>query len=493
MAAPRKRLIAPKGDLRDRKALLEHDPAPPEVVEAAKALKNKTLMHFSLGHSVIASWLYTKCHHHIPTTAIPTAAVVLLADGSAMLLYNPHFFVSLGEEGVRFVLFHEARHLIMAHLFTDPALRADKRMTLAQEACINYVTGKRLGMDMPTAEVEVIDAKGNVTKERRPTGIDPRELYKEYKANLEKAGLVPVGFEKFIETDMGCYSELCRMSQDPDENAKGHGQCIHQDGDPTGAGGGDSEGVPMDDETVDRIAQEVLHAVMKDAVSGSTKAQEELLELGERTDGADERITKLWGKLGLHRLRGETQQVGKVNWWQNWLNDTVASKLREGEKLMWPKKRGAVDMVLGNDTMLVRRGDEEVKRVLIAYDTSGSMGQEVLDYLMQLVGHTDGVETEWVSFDGVVMPFVPGERVYGGGGTDFGNVMEYAEGRLDVDGKRMEYHPDAVIMVTDGYAAPIRPEQPDKWIWLITEGGTTDWLEAYGEMDYHRIDTGDGL
>lgn len=55
--------------------------------------------------------------------------------------------------------------------------------------------------------------------------------------------------------------------------------------------------------------------------------------------------------------------------------------------------------------------------VLVAFDTSGSMPDAVVEWLTTLAGQTDGVESHWLSFDGVVMPFVPGERVAGGART----------------------------------------------------------------------------
>lgn len=128
---------------------------------------------------------------------------------------------------------------------------------------------------------------------------------------------------------------------------------------------------------------------------------------------------------------------------------------------------------------------------MVAIDTSGSMSQRVIDWLMTLIGRTDGVETHWLSFDGEVMPFVRGERVRGGGGTDFGVVVEYVEGRREVGGKRCDVEPDAVIMVTDGYAAPVTPARPDNWIWLITDNGD-DWPERHNPpMACHRVTTGD--
>ena len=49
---------------------------------------------------------------------------------------------------------------------------------------------------------------------------------------------------------------------------------------------------------------------------------------------------------------------------------------------------------------------------------------------------------------------------------------------------------DVVIMVTDGYAPAVSPAQPDRWIWLITDGGD-DWPERRDPpMATHRVVTG---
>jgi predicted metal-dependent peptidase len=109
---------------------------------------------------------------------------------------------------------------------------------------------------------------------------------------------------------------------------------------------------------------------------------------------------------------------------------------------------------------------------------------------MELVGGIDGVEAHWLSFDVVVMPFKPGERVRGGGGTSFQAVADYVEGRTEVRGARFEQAADAVVMLTDGYAPHITPAEPDKWIWLITQGGD-DWPERHRPpMSCHRVTTG---
>ncbi|HEY1180166.1 MAG TPA: hypothetical protein VGF17_28760 [Phytomonospora sp.] len=456
-------------DLADRRALAEHEPADPEVIERARALKESALLDLGISDSVMASWLYAKCHHQIATTAIETAAVVATGGGACMLLYNPDFFCRLDVAGVKFVLFHEARHLVHRHFYVERELREDPVFTIAAEVSINHVAMRRLGRSSPPSE-RLDDGT------LRPTGIDPAEVHRDYQADLRRQGLQPLSFEDFVETDMTVYVELKRMKYPPVPSI----MCIHGSG-----------GVPLDDETVGRIGRAVLEETMRQARRGNQSAKNELLDLAGRSDADDDNLGKMWGELGLAALRGHTPKTRRVDWWKRWLVDVLASKLREGERLVYPKKLGAVLLSLGHEPMLSRRGRERTKVVLVAFDTSGSMSDDVVEWLTTLVGQTDGVETHWLSFDGVVMPFVPGERVHGGGGTNFQNVVDYAEGRLEVDGVKFEEKADAVIMVTDGYAPEVSPAEPGKWIWLITDGGD-DWPERTDPpMACHRVTTGE--
>ncbi|NUR44191.1 MAG: hypothetical protein HOV73_29335 [Streptomyces sp.] len=455
----------PVVDLADRRALEAYRPADPVVVAEARRLKEAALLDFGLTESAVASWLYAKCHHQIPTTAIDTAAVVASGDGTCLLLYNPDFFAGLGLDGVKFVLFHEARHLVHRHLFADPELRADPVFELAAEVSINHVALVRLRRD----ELPLLDG--------RPTGIDPRAVYEQYRADLTEHGLEPVPYETFTETDLRVYGELKRMHRPPVPERR---LCVH-------LGGGL---VPADQETVDAVTSSALLNSLLAARRGHAGAERELLDLMGRTEDGSARAARIWGQLGAGVLRGETARTRTVHWWQRWLVDVLGSRLREGERLVYPKKRGALLAALGQDPMLARRGPVRDKVLVVAYDTSGSMPQHVITWLTELVGRIDGVEAHWLSFDAVVMPFAPGERVYGGGGTSFQAVADYVEGRTEVNGRRFDVTPDAVVMLTDGYAPPITPAEPEKWIWLITEGGS-EWPETHTPaMDCHRVTTG---
>ncbi|MER6998154.1 hypothetical protein [Streptomyces sp. NPDC000410] len=451
-------------DLADRRALERWRPADETVVAEARRLKEAALLDFGMSGSAVASWLYAKCHHQVATTAIDTAAVVASGDGTCLLVYNPEFFVSLGLDGVKFALFHEARHLVHRHLFVEPELRDDPVFTLAAEVSINHVALVRLGRDA----LPLWDGK--------PAGIDPRETHAAYRADLLAHGLEPVDYAEFIATDMSVYGELKRMAHPPVPTPV----CAHLT----------HHDIPADQETVDTVVSSVLLNSLLAARRGHAVAEAEMGELMDRTDGASDRVTRMWGRLGAGLLRGQTPRTERVDWWQRWLVDVVASKLRDGERLVYPKKRGALLAALGHDPMLSRRGPVRDKVLVIAYDTSGSMPDHVVHWLTELVGRIDGVEAHWFSFDAVVMPFRPGEAVYGGGGTSFQAVADHVEGRTLVDGRPFEETPDAVVMLTDGYAPHITPAEPDKWIWLITEGGD-DWPESHtSPMACHRVTTG---
>ncbi|MFE3771860.1 hypothetical protein [Streptomyces sp. NPDC059122] len=452
----------------DRRALESWRPADPAVVAQARRLKEAALTDFGLTESVVASWIYAKCHHQIPTTAVDTAALLAGGDGTRPLLYNPDFFVRLGLEGVKFVLFHEARHLVHRHFFADPELRADPVFTIAAEVAVNHVALVRLRR----TALPLLDD--------RPVGVDPFEVHAAYVADLTEQGLEPLPYDDFVETDMRVFTELKRMTSPPVPPPTA--ACLHLT-DPAVAGG--------DQGTIDEVVSAALLNALLAARRGHPDAERELLDLMDRTDGTSARARRVWGRLGAGLLRGETPRTGRVDWWQRWLVDVLASKLAEGERLVYPKKRGALLAALGHDPLLSRRGPVREKVLVVAYDTSASMPDRVVEWLTGLVGSIDGVVAHWLSFDGVVMPFRPGERVYGGGGTSFQAVADHVEGRAVVDGRPFEDIPDAVVMLTDGRAPAITPAEPDKWIWLITDGGD-DWPDHHTPpMACHRVTTGD--
>ncbi|KUN80440.1 hypothetical protein AQJ64_25490 [Streptomyces griseoruber] len=92
-------------DLADRRALEACRPADPEVVEEARRLKEAAPLDFGLTESAVASWLYTKCHRQIPTTAVDTA----------VCRPNPSCARTLDEEGRAWITKRALERLIKLH------------------------------------------------------------------------------------------------------------------------------------------------------------------------------------------------------------------------------------------------------------------------------------------------------------------------------------------------------------------------------------------
>ncbi|MFC9602234.1 hypothetical protein ACFTTN_02045 [Streptomyces niveus] len=254
-------------DLRDWRRLLD-DPPDPETTERGRRLKEAAMLDFGVRESAIASWLYTKCHRQIPTLAVDTAAVVATGDGSCVLLYNPEFFAAIGADGVRFVLFHEARHLIHRHLYVDAELREDPVFALAAEVSINHVVMRRLRAKLPTRQTG-----GGTGSVREPVGIDPYAIHAQYETDLRAQGLEPLSYDHFTETDMTVYGELKRMSDPP---VPAGAVCPHLL----------IGGLPLDDETVGEVVEGVLADVLRAALRGEGPAREEILHLADRSEAA---------------------------------------------------------------------------------------------------------------------------------------------------------------------------------------------------------------
>lgn len=449
-------------DLADRKALLAWNPAAPEVVAEATRLKEAALLDFGLSGSPVASWLFAKCRHQVPTTAVPTAAVVASGDGSCLLLYNPDFFVALGLDGVKFVLFHEARHLVHRHLFVEPELAGDPLFTLAAEVAINHVALIRLRRTgLPEVDGE-------------PVGVDPGAVHERYREDLAGRGLEPLAYRAFTATDLGIYRELKRMATPPVPTAV----CVHQ-----------SEGAaPLDQGSADALASSALLDALLSARRGNRHADSEVSDLVRRTDGTSESASRRWSGLGAAGLlRGRTSNHEVTDWWQRWLVGVLGTLLSPGERLVYPRKRGAVLAALGHDPTLARVGPRREVSLVVALDVSGSLVDGVVAWMAELVGRIEGARVRWLAFDTAVVPFTPGQVIRGGGGTDFRAVVDHVEGRSTVDGEGFDGPVDAVIVLTDGFAPRVTPAEPDKWIWLITPGGD-DWPDAHRpQMACHRI------
>ena len=317
-------------------------------------------------------------------------------------------------------------------------------------------------------------AHSQLPKEKERSGVDPKKVYEMYSSDLRKQtpAKEPVSREDFYRTDLGCYAEICRMSKPPKMKASA---CVHAsgqgDGDDKsdGKGGkekGDGEGtftVTLDQAETDKLVKDGIGVALREAHNGNRVLKDDLLDHMDASEGS-ESASKTWGEHAVGALRGETPKFRKIQFWDQWLFNKLGEKLVEGDRLVYLRK-------LWWDPSVRFRGDKPKKRGIIIVDTSGSMSQKVLDRVAERCGEEEGLEIEWACFDHDVYPFVPGEPFRGGGGTSFQICSDYVDD--------LEEQVDFVLMVTDGYAPQPEVKEPEKWVWLITPGGDSSWLESH--------------
>jgi predicted metal-dependent peptidase len=125
--------------------------------------------------------------------------------------------------------------------------------------------------------------------------------------------------------------------------------------------------------------------------------------------------------------------------------------------------------------------DREIEKVqssiLLAIDASGSITEAVLTRLLGLARSIpqDRVDIKSISFDTDAYPFeIWGmePEILGGGGTSFDAIEAFAA--------KLSHYPDLIVVLTDGFAPRPNVQHPDRWFWLITQGGSSQNIQGIG-------------
>lgn len=451
----------------------------PGLLAAAGAIVSESLLRLSTSRKPLAH-LLARVLNRRWSVPIRTMAVALdPKSGKVQLLLNPFLVLAFGVDDTRFGLAHEARHLLMAHLLVDKDLAVDDLFTLAAEITINAAVCKGLACQMPQLRGE-------------PFGIDPEREYRRYRDAAKAAGLTPVSRDEFIGTDVDCFNALASLPKPPRQP---HAGCAHADPQPdkgegssSGKGSGKGKQKPQKQETkpqdahnsgiyddpdfggglevitdpeVLKAVEDVMHQAVKEAMAGNEDLKGELIDLGDTF-----KESPLWGRVGLGALRGEKPVTRVVSWWEQYLARAMASRLAPSDNLVYNRKIGWWY------PFFTPTGREPEREVAVFLDASGSITPELVKRFTALMGSVAGARIRWFSFDAKVYdlgvsegPVTDVTEIQGGGGTDFAPLMDKVA--------ELEDEPDAIIVLTDGYAQPIRPVNAERWIWLITPGGST--------------------
>ena len=206
---------------------------------------------------------------------------------------------------------------------------------------------------------------------------------------------------------------------------------------------------------------------------GKPMTQEEAKEMDGKIDRAIREGALLAGRLGIDLPRSISDMLNPVIDWKKELADFVTSSCKGKDEYTWRKFNRRV---ISNDIYLPTVENETIGEVVVAIDTSGSIGQEQLNaFASELVSICDAVSPDAVR----VLWWdtkVHGEQLFtdnydqigsmlkplGGGGTRVSSVAEYIN--------KKKINAECVLVFTDGYL-----ESDVVWnisaptLWMVTE------------------------
>lgn len=335
--------------------------------------------------------------------------------------YGREFVNKLTEKELGFVVAHEAMHKMYRHLTTWKKLH-DEDSGLANAAC-DYVINLQL-RDLDKAE-----------------NVIAMPIYRDGPSKGKVMGLVD---ERFRGMNAKQVFDILKEEQ---EDSGGDG------------GGGDGEG--FDDH---------------DWEGAESLTDEEKQELERQVDQAirqgliaEKKFGKGAGGLGRDMEDLLTPTVD----WREVLREFVKSTCAGKDKSSWrrPNRR-----FLGSGTYMPTLVSETVGSIVVAVDTSGSVGRdEFLEFMSEVKSIADDVKPSRVDmlyWDGEVdkheeyeqhevANLIDATRPMGGGGTDPDCVPKYMASK--------NMRPECVVMFTDGYV----PNWGNDWVapvlWVVVD------------------------
>jgi hypothetical protein len=246
-----------------------------------------------------------------------------------------------------------------------------------------------------------------------------------------------------------------------------------QGNDPANAGSQGSDGDDGDTITINGKTYDISDADEHDLGNLKDLTHGEVKEINDAIDRALREGGMLAGRMGAKLPRAISDLLEPKIDWREVLRDFVSSAIKGKDEFTWRKmnKRQLV-----NDIYLPSMENETIGEVVIAIDTSGSIGgEQITEFATELVSicelcSPDMVRVLWWDTD------VHGEQVFkdnyqniagllkpeGGGGTHVSCVNEYIN--------KQRINAECVIVFTDGYVeSDIKWNIPSPTLWMVTQ------------------------
>ena len=365
---------------------------------------------------------------------VRTAAVVFSPTGAPLrFLFNREFWNALPSYDRDFVVCHEMLHAVLNHGYRGLGLEHHQIANVAADIAVNHLLIHQFGFQRELLQdwknlcwVDTVFAHSPM----KPPATD-LTLEQYYDLILDRCEVIEVSLvdEHLFESDAGG-SLINRKAASELRSQVSH----------------------LDPELIREVKLKLGKEATVEVVRGN-------LALGA------------WGTIEPSRRPHVT--------WEDFIRRRIGQSEPPREVPGWVTESrrfaGTAGLLIPGTMEERRRSKDHRQHCVFFIDTSGS-AWSYRDRFFALAQSLpeDRFVVELCSFDTQVYRLdIRKPEVLGGGGTDFAvlerhlHSREVRQGGKPVPGSRMPY-PDVVIVLTDGYGTPVRPQFPQRWHWLLT-------------------------
>jgi len=398
------------------------------------------------------------------TTAVEDGISTAYTDG-VNKKYGRQFLEGITEEPkVRGLILHENLHVALKQVMYGKAMfkESPKMANLAADFVVNDIIVNITGTIGGSTERVVQLPDGGVYDEMFHNW-SMREVFNYLKKNAKPK-----------DKPKGKGGQKGGQSNEPPEGGK-------QDSD--GDDGTEWESVEVNGKTYDLSNSDEHDFDLSDV------SHEQLKDMNDAIDRALREGGMLAGRMGAKMPRAISDLLEPKIDWKEVLREFVSSTMRGKDEFTWRRMN---KRQMANDIYLPSMENETIGEIIVAIDTSGSIGSaEITEFATELVSICDVVQPDkvrvlWWDTE------VHGEQVFeenytdiakllkplGGGGTNVSCVSEYVN--------KQNLQAECVLVFTDGYL-----ESDVKWdvsiptLWVVTDN--KDWVPPFGKKVFMNL------
>lgn len=255
-----------------------------------------------------------------------------------------------------------------------------------------------------------------------------------------------------------------------------------------GSDGEDSEGQGPSS----KVSLDDLKTLDEHDFANSGKTPKELEEMKQKVENALKEGSILAGKFGGKIPRAIEELFEPKIDWRDVLREFIQSAIKGSDEYTWRKfnKR-----MMANDLYLPSMENETIGELVLAIDTSASIGEkELAEFGSEIVAICNTVTPESIRvvwWDYAVVNeqiFTPDDywrvasllKPEGGGGTRVSCVSEYL--------KQKEIEAEAVVVFTDGYVeSDISWDISTPTLWVVTENKNFTGLPGHAAVSWDNV------